>query len=164
MTRRIFSHPAAAETPTTRTGSGHQDPSSGAPNNRVGNQVQLGCLIVDDNPRFLQSARFLLEYEGLIVVGTASSSAQGLKLARQLNPDVVLVDVRLGSESGFDLARQLSETQPPEQHTCVILVSTHTEAAFVDLVQASHSAGYLPKAELSAHAVRRLHAAWRSLG
>ena len=68
----------------------------------------FGVLIVDDSRLFLQAARVLLEREGLRVVGVAVTAAQALRRAAELRPEVVLVDIMLGGESGFDLARRLS--------------------------------------------------------
>ena len=54
------------------------------------------CLIVDDNPGFLDAARGLLQREGVAVVGTASTSAEAAQRVEQLRPDVALVDIDLG--------------------------------------------------------------------
>ena len=110
--------------------------------------MQIRCLIVDDNQPFLDAARLLLEREGLAVVGTATTSAQALRLEEELRPEVVLVDIRLGEESGFDLARRLSGT--------VILISTHAQGEYAEEIAASPAAGFIPKAQLSASAVLRL--------
>jgi DNA-binding NarL/FixJ family response regulator len=110
--------------------------------------VQIRCLIVDDNEQFLDAARLLLEREGLAVVGVATTSAEALQLAEKLQPDVVLVDIRLGDERGFDLARQLSGT--------VILISTHGQPEYAEEIAASPAAGFIPKAQLSASSVLRL--------
>src|SRR5258707_12288099 len=69
--------------------------------------MELQVLIVDDNEEFLDAARALLEREGLSVVGVASTSADALRRAEQLQPNVMLVDIMLGDDSGFDLARRL---------------------------------------------------------
>jgi DNA-binding NarL/FixJ family response regulator len=110
--------------------------------------VQIRCLIVDDNQRFLDAARLLLEREGVAVVGVATTSAEALRLEEELRPDVVLVDIRLGDESGFDLARRLSGT--------VILISTQAQSEYAEEIDASPAAGFIPKAQLSASAVLRL--------
>src|SRR3954453_6790167 len=76
--------------------------SSNAPGRRRCNRehMALRCLIVDDNPSYLEAARSLLEREGLDVVGAASTSEQALRQAHEQQPDVVLVDVALGTENG----------------------------------------------------------------
>ena len=72
-------------------------------------RMPLRCLLVDDNEAFLETASLLLEREGLTVVGVASSIAEALRQARALRPDLILVDIGLGDESGFDLARLLAQ-------------------------------------------------------
>jgi DNA-binding NarL/FixJ family response regulator len=109
--------------------------------------VQLRCVIVDDNPSVLIAARGLLEREGIKVMGVASTTAEALQAVAALRPDVVLVDIDLGGESGFDLARRLDGTT-------VILISTHAERDYADLIEASPAVGFLAKSELSAGAIR----------
>ena len=69
--------------------------------------MALRCLIVDDSLRFLDAARGLLEGQGIRVVGVASNSTDALLRAEELQPDVTLVDIDLGGESGLELARRL---------------------------------------------------------
>jgi two-component system nitrate/nitrite response regulator NarL len=117
--------------------------------------VAFGVLIVDDNLLFLETARALLEREGLRVVGLAATTAQALQRTAELRPDIVLVDISLGDESGFDVARRLAE-HDRGGGTAVILISTHSQADFADLIAESPAAGFLPKAEMSADAIRRI--------
>ena len=117
--------------------------------------VAFSVLIVDDDRLFLEAARVLLEREGLRVIGGAATSAEALQRARELRPEVVLVDVMLGSESGFGLARRLAGQQEGGGPV-VILISTHTEADFADLIAESPAAGFVPKQKLSARAIRRI--------
>lgn len=117
--------------------------------------MTLRCLIVDDSPRFLDAARGLLERQGLMVVGVASSSAEALQQATELRPDIALLDIDLGGESGFDLARRLSR-EAGLARTRVILISTHAEADYTDLIAASPVVGFLPKSALSVDAIRAL--------
>jgi DNA-binding NarL/FixJ family response regulator len=118
-------------------------------------RVGLRCLLVDDNTALLEAMRLLLEREGVTVVGMASSTAEALRQARALCPDVVLVDVTLGDENGFDLVRRLADHGSCGQ-MAVILISTRSEADYADLIAESPAAGFLPKAELSATAIRRI--------
>ncbi len=111
--------------------------------------------MVDDNWSFLDAARVLLEREGVRVVGVASASAQAFRYAEELQPEVVLVDISLGGESGFELARRLLE-RDRDGAPAVILISTHSETDFADLIAESPAAGFLPKTELSANAIRRI--------
>ena len=117
----------------------------------------MRCLIVDDNVSFLAAASTLLQREGVTVVGVASSIPDAIGQTRELRPDVILVDIMLGRESGFDLARRLAEmdTAGPT----VILISTHAEADFADLIEEAPAAGFMPKSQLSAGMIQRLLAA-----
>jgi CheY-like chemotaxis protein len=114
--------------------------------------MALRCLIVDDSAPFLEAASKFLEREGITIVGVASTSADALERAQELRPDVALVDIDLGEESGFDLARQIAEG--PELP--VILISTRAEEDLAELIEASPALGYLSKAHLSAYAIRDL--------
>jgi DNA-binding NarL/FixJ family response regulator len=116
--------------------------------------VRLRCLIVDDNASFLKAATALLEREGMSVVGVASNGADALTRAGELRPDVILLDIALGAESGLEIARRLVDANP--NGAKVVLISTHAEADFADLIDATPAAGFVPKAELSASVVRRL--------
>lgn len=115
----------------------------------------LRCLIIDDSRRFLDAARGLLESQGMSVVGAASTSAEALRQVGELRPDVTLVDIDLGGESGFELARRLDRNagQPPPW---TILISTHAEQDYADLIAASPALGFISKSALSAAAIRVL--------
>ena len=114
----------------------------------------LSVLIVDDNGLFLEAARDRLEQGGLRVVGVAATSAEALRRTEELRPEVVLVDVMLGSESGFELARRLAYHR--DDGTVVILISTYSAADYAGPIAESPAAGFLPKQELSADAIRRI--------
>ena len=117
--------------------------------------VALRCLIVDDNPRFLQAARALLEQEGIRVVGLASTRAEAVGCTADLHPDVTLLDIDLGDDSGFDVARALVD-DPRADPGHLILVSAYAEDEFVDLIEASPAIGFVRKPALSAEAIYRL--------
>jgi CheY-like chemotaxis protein len=117
--------------------------------------VALRCLIVDDQLSFCEAARELLEGQGLTVVGYATSSAEALRSVRELRPEVALVDIDLGPDSGFDLASRLADNVNGES-TRVILLSTHDEREFVKLIESSPAVGFLAKTELSAERIYQL--------
>jgi len=110
------------------------------------------CVIADDNSLFLEGAVDLLTREGLDVVGTASDSAEAIRLVTERRPDVTLVDIDLGDEDGFELARQLSHITAPSSK--VILISTHAEEDLAHLIERSPALGFIAKARLSARAIR----------
>jgi DNA-binding NarL/FixJ family response regulator len=115
--------------------------------------MTLRCLIVDDSRLYLDAARALLEREGLDVAGVASRAAEAMRQAEALRPDVILVDISLGDESGLELVRRLSEDSRAAD-AALILISTHTEADFSALIEESPAAGFIAKPELSAEAIR----------
>jgi DNA-binding NarL/FixJ family response regulator len=116
-------------------------------------RMPLRCLLVDDNDAFLETARVLLEREGLTVAGVASTIAGALRQACALRPDVILADIGLGNESGFTLARLLARNH---QGADVILISAGAEADYAELIAQSPAAGFLAKSELSAWGISQI--------
>ena len=114
----------------------------------------MRVLIVDDNVEFLATAQRLLEQEGLVIVGLATTGAEALQLAKEHDPDVILVDVDLGGESGFDVVERLSAT--PELGSSMVLVSAHQREDLLDLLGTSKAIGFLAKSELTAQTIIEL--------
>jgi CheY-like chemotaxis protein len=125
------------------------------PSRSYADLVVLRCVIVDDNPGFLQAARALLEQEGLQVVGVASTAAEAVRCLADLHPDVTLVDIDLGEDSGFEVAQRLFD-DPSVDPGQLVLISAHAEDDFADLIEASPAVGFLVKPTLSATAIERL--------
>jgi DNA-binding NarL/FixJ family response regulator len=116
--------------------------------------MAMRCLIVDDSPYFLDAASALLEGEGFAVVGVAATTAEALRQVRDLEPDVALVDVDLGNESGLELVRRIqSETNLDPSR--VILISSYAEEDVADLIGAT-PASFLSKSRLSARTIRAI--------
>jgi CheY-like chemotaxis protein len=115
----------------------------------------MRCVIVDDSAAFVDAARRLLEHDGIAVVGVASTSAEALRCVQDLRPDVILVDVNLGEENGFELAEQIHRsglpTPPP-----VVMISTDNEQDLAELIATSPAVGFVAKLGLSGGAVRDL--------
>jgi two-component system, NarL family, nitrate/nitrite response regulator NarL len=114
--------------------------------------VALRCLIVDDNAGFLTAARELLDRQGVDVVGLASTGSEALQRAHELRPDVALVDIDLGAESGFDVVRLIATTARLESLP-VVLISSYAEKDFADLIAASPAVGFVSKSDLSGRAI-----------
>ena len=111
----------------------------------------IGVLIVDDDFMVAKvHAGFVSALDGFTVVGTASSGADAVAIAESTHPDVALVDVQLGKESGLEVARVLGECAPS---THVILISTHAREDLVEFLQDGPAVGFLPKTALSAAAI-----------
>jgi CheY-like chemotaxis protein len=123
-----------------------------APHTGQHDRVSMRCLLVDDSDAFLKAASILLQREGMTVVGVASNSAEALRQTRALRPDVILVDIGLGDESGFDLARLLARDGQGGKAE-VILISARAETDYAELIAESPAAGFLVKSELSAQAI-----------
>jgi DNA-binding NarL/FixJ family response regulator len=113
----------------------------------------LRCVIVDNNRALLGSARSLLESEGVSVVGVATNTREAVSVIEELRPDVILVDIVLGSESGFELVRRVAAPNEAGFRR-TILISTHDEEDFADLIAASPAVGFLRKADTSAASIR----------
>jgi DNA-binding NarL/FixJ family response regulator len=116
--------------------------------------MPVKVLIVDDHPSFRATARLLLEAEGFDVVGEAADGTSGLLAARELEPDLVLLDVQLPDVDGFQVAAEL--TGGGGRGPAVVLTSSRDESDFGPLVRASGARGFVPKAELSGAALMAL--------
>ena len=109
------------------------------------------AIVVDDHAPFRASARKLLELSGYEVVGEAGDGAEGLALARELEPELVLLDIALPDMSGFDVAEALAGGS-----AAVVLVSSRAPS---DLGRrAAHSAalGFIAKDQLSEESLSEL--------
>jgi DNA-binding NarL/FixJ family response regulator len=110
-------------------------------------------LIVDDHPSFRASARAILESEGFEIVGEAADGRTALRAARELEPDVVLLDVQLPDANGFDLCAFICEVGTSQ---AVVLVSSRDADDYSGLIDESGARGFISKADLSGEALRAL--------
>lgn len=114
---------------------------------------RMKVLIVDDHPSFRASARRMLEAEGFEVVGEAGTGLQAVETARELKPELVLLDVHLPDAQGFDVAKELCVNG---SSPAVVLTSSRDGSDFGSLVGESGASGFIPKSDLSGEALRRL--------
>ena len=112
--------------------------------------MATSVLIVDDHEAFRSSAHTLLELDGFDVVGEAEDGTTALALARELQPELVLLDIALPDISGFDVAERLT----PE--TKVILTSSRQQSDLGRRVRQSGALGFIPKDHLSGDSLREL--------
>lgn len=127
-------------------------------------QEATRVLVVDDHLVVRQGLRSLLtQYPDIRVVGEAEGGPATLELIAGLQPDVVLLDIRLAGPSGLELARQLRRSG--SESRVIILTSYDDQAFLLEAAQAGVH-GYLLKsasAEVLADAIRAVHAGERRL-
>jgi DNA-binding NarL/FixJ family response regulator len=110
----------------------------------------VNLLIVDDSAAFRTAARKLLEQDGYRVVGEARDGEAALAAARELRPDVVLLDVGMPGIDGFEVAQRLSaDPEPP----AIVMVSSRDGADYGRLVAQSGARGFIGKLDLSGPAL-----------
>ena len=110
-------------------------------------------LIVDDHAGFRSLARRLLGSGGFEVVGEAADGRAAVAAARELRPDVVLLDIQLPDIDGFEVLARLGDGP---DGPAAVLTSTRDRADYGARVDRSGARGFIPKAELSGAAVRAL--------
>jgi DNA-binding NarL/FixJ family response regulator len=115
--------------------------------------MPMRVLIVDDHERFRASARRMLEKAGFEVVGELATGMPTLSTVRDVEPDVVLLDVQLPDSDGFTIARALRDAGAA---CSVVLTSSRDWSDSLELVAGTGAAGFLPKDELSGAALRTL--------
>jgi len=102
------------------------------------------AIVVDDHPAFRASARRLLELTGYEVVGEASDGASALALAREQEPELVLLDIALPDMSGFDVAEELAESR-----SSIVFVSSRDQGDLGRRARESGALGFIAKDRLS---------------
>ena len=115
--------------------------------------VSPTVLIVDDHAAFRAGARALLEADGYDVVGEAGDGQAGIDAARDLHPDVVLLDVRLPDMDGFTVAGRLTSSG---SDTAVIVTSSSDDPLYPERAQSSGARGFVAKHDVCGAALDRL--------
>lgn len=109
---------------------------------------QIRVLVADDHALVRAGIRALLErIDRVNVVGEAGDGLQALQLIKELEPDVVLLDLTMPGLSGFEVLKETSERFPEVN---MIVLSVHDTAEYAIHALRSGAAGYLPKSAASA--------------
>jgi len=115
--------------------------------------VAPSVLIVDDHPHYRRTARRALQLDGWTIAGEAGDGEEGLRAARELEPDVVLLDVGLPGVSGLEIAKRLADELPD---VAVVVISTQDPGDYAELAAAHGARGFLTKADLTSAALAAL--------
>jgi len=118
--------------------------------------MTVRVLIVDDQEPFRMAARMVVEAtDGFEVVGEAETGESSIEMARELTPDLVLMDVNLPGINGLDATRQILAEQADS--VVVLLLSTYEEEEYAPRAAECGAAAYIPKAVFGPD---RLESAW----
>ncbi len=100
-------------------------------------------VLADDNKMFRQYVKAVLDKEpGLDVVGEAEDGGAAIRLARELAPDIVIMDVVMPDPNGIEATRQIVSSLP---HIKVIALSVYSDKRFVEAMVGAGASGYLLK-------------------
>jgi DNA-binding NarL/FixJ family response regulator len=117
--------------------------------------MTVRVLIVDDQEPFRMAARMVVEAtDGFDVVGEAETGEDSVAMARDLLPDLVLMDVNLPGINGLDATRQILSGSDA---VVVLLLSTYEEEEYAPRAAECGAAAYIPKAVFGPD---RLESAW----
>src|SRR3990170_2422917 len=118
--------------------------------------MTVRVLIVDDQEPFRMAARMVVEAtDGFDVVGEAETGESSVEMARELAPDLVLMDVNLPGLNGLDATRQILADR--DDSIVVLLLSTYEEEEYAPRAAECGAAAYIPKAVFGPD---RLETAW----
>lgn len=104
--------------------------------------MTLRLLLVDDHRMLREGLRRALEERGLEVVGEASDGTEALRLALELRPDVVLMDVSMPGTDGIDATRSIMQADGRQR---VVMLTMHNDGDVVDRAIRAGASGYLTK-------------------
>ncbi len=105
--------------------------------------MKIKILVADDHGVVRKGLRFLLERQGdMEVVGEASSGREAIRMAGELDPQIIIMDIAMPQFNGIDAAEQILRKNPD---TRIIMLSMYTDEEFLTRSLAAGVKGYLLK-------------------
>ncbi len=121
--------------------------------------MSFRILIADDHDVLRAGLHALLSIEpDLEVVGEAADGREALHLARELNPDIVLLDLVMPGLGGIEVTRQLKKLLPD---TRVLILTVHEDASLASEAMQAGAAGYLIKRAVESELINAIRAVCR---
>jgi two-component system response regulator DesR len=114
----------------------------------------IRVLVADDEPLFVQMVQALLAgEEGITVEATAPDGSAAARLAGQLDPDVIVMDVSMPVMDGIEATRRIREANPS---ACVLILTGGTSPGDIDRARQAGAAGYLTKDRIGTDLVAQI--------
>lgn len=108
----------------------------------INNLGKIRVLLIDDHSLFRAGLEGLLERRGINVVASIGEAERGVEAARELNPDIVLLDIRMPNTNGLKILAQLREL---DKKTPIVMLTTSREDTDIAEALQSGANGYLLK-------------------
>lgn len=117
-------------------------------------QAPVRIVVVDDEPLFVEMVLAMLGgEEDLEVVATARDGAEGVRLAADLDPDVVVMDISMPVMNGIDATREITRHDPDAS---VLILTGGSNVADIDKARMAGASGYLTKDRIAGELVSEI--------
>jgi two-component system, NarL family, response regulator NreC len=121
--------------------------------------VSCRILIADDHGVIRAGLHALLDAEAdMQVVGEACSSDEAIRLAGQLNPDVILMDISMPGKNGLEASKKICESVPGAR---ILILTVHEERELLQEALKSGASGYILKQAVKSELINAIHAVAR---
>ena len=110
-------------------------------------------LLADDHVLVRQALRSLLEHDGITVIGEASDGQEALKLAQELHPEIVVMDIGMPAFNGIEACRELEKSAPKIR---TIFLTQHDESQYIEAALEAGVKGYVLKNQVGKDLVQAI--------
>jgi DNA-binding NarL/FixJ family response regulator len=116
--------------------------------------TSIRVLIVDDEPLFVEMVEAMLGAErGIEVIGVAADGDEGVRLATELEPDVIVMDISMPGKNGIDATREIKAHDPKAR---ILILTGGASATDIDEARVAGAAAYLTKDRIAVDFVTEL--------